>query len=223
MVTIQFCLLNKVRGETMNLLTHMVLSRIIHKQYRGLIKLDRSSFLLGNLKPDLTKECLKNPHIPENYLQSVSSKMDQQIHQCTSVENCSLELGIASHYFCDFFCKYHLNGDHFRKLLRHMCYELILMLALLRMLLLDRIQFFPIEATSSDIAKTIINLRNEYSKDKHSMDKDICFAISSSIWICEYVMERICIMSDEYECNIACSETFGNVVLEALASGTAVI
>lgn len=170
----------------MNMLTHISISTILYKNLKDKTKLDKAAFVYGNMKPDLTSKCLRKPHTLENYFTYICEEAEKLINKDMMLKDFSEGLGEICHYVCDFFCQYHTDEKIFFKLKSHFVYELKLHFELLK--ILPRISLTSRERQSgTNISRIVTELRNEYFLEPESMEKDIVYALSAAIWICEAV------------------------------------
>ena len=102
-----------------------------------------------------------------------------------SLQEYSFELGEICHYVCDFFCQYHIDEEIFHKFKAHFLYELKLHFELMKNT--SNIDFKSMNTTKANIALTIVELQKEYSGNPATMKKDIDYAFSAMMWICETV------------------------------------
>ncbi len=172
----------------MNLLTHIAISKILYSHLGKQMELDRNAFIYGNIKPDLSYKLMKKAHLMENYSAYVYSSSEELMKGELSLEEFSVELGQICHYVCDFFCRYHLNKEIFHNLGGHFLYELKLQYELWKLTRRDK---FELDIYSRkerrDIASIIFQMRSDYFSEPDTLSKDIYYAISSAIWVCESV------------------------------------
>lgn len=172
----------------MNLLTHVAISKIIYRRFSSKMELDRGAFIYGNIKPDLSYKLMKKAHVMENYFDYVCSSSNKLMKGEVSLEEFSVELGQLCHYVCDFFCRYHLNKEIFHNLGGHFLYELRLQYELWKLTRKDKFELdIYSRKARSDIASIIFQMRSDYFSEAVSLNKDIYYAISTAIWICESV------------------------------------
>ncbi len=173
----------------MNFFTHIAISKILYNHFKGQMELDKANFIYGNIKPDLNSKVIKRPHILDNYIDYVCSSAGNLMKGEVSLEEFSVELGEICHYICDFFCRYHLNLEIFNDLKGHFFYELELHFVLLG---LSREEKSEMEINNKkadrDIGSIISAMRADYFSETAAFKKDISYAISTSIWVCESVV-----------------------------------
>lgn len=180
----------------MNFLTHVLISRTIYRKLSKKMVLDRKAFCYGNIKPDLSPQCLRNPHILENYLfiiQNDSNRMLDLVRNAADYSNkeFSTDLGVICHYICDFFCYCHISQELYHKLLRHFLYEIRLHLTFCR--LLANRQFLPKDPQNDparSIASMVMEMRKEYSAKQKTPRRDLDFAVLASLRACELINQR---------------------------------
>ena len=170
----------------MNLLTHITLAGIIYNNLSVGFQLDRRSFIYGNIKPDLNSKLIKNSHILDHYLIYVSNQSNQLMNKELPMDEFSIELGQICHYVCDFFCSYHLNREIFNCYRDHFLYELRLHLAMGKTKK-EKYKSLKNKIARRDVSSIILEMRKDYLSETPSYEKDIDYAISTSLWICESV------------------------------------
>lgn len=172
----------------MNLLTHLAISKILYDHFERQMELDRSAFIYGNIKPDLSCKLMRKAHIMENYREYVCRSSGELMKDGRTLEEFSVELGQICHYVCDFFCRYHLNKEIFHNLGGHFLYELKLQYKLWKF---TRKNKFELDIYSrkarKDISSIIFQMRSDYFSESVTLNKDIYYAISTAIWVCESV------------------------------------
>jgi len=170
----------------LNFLSHIAISKILYKNLKNNNELDEAAFVYGNIKPDLSPRCLQNPHTLENFLITVCRNADDLINNEVSLKEYSLELGQICHYVCDFFCQYHLNEVIYHNFIDHFYYELKLHFVLMKITSQINIKL-GINDVNKNISSIIMDLRKEYFAKPEAINKDIEFAFSAAVWICESV------------------------------------
>lgn len=172
----------------MNFFTHIAISKILYNQIKSKINLNKSAFIYGNIKPDLSSKLMKKPHTMDNYFNFVCSRADNLIRGEETLKDFSLELGEICHYVCDFFCLYHTEIELFNNLNDHFLYELKLHFILKKFTQKEKSEIVTCNKEASrDFASIISSRISEYSADTSLLKKDISYAISTSAWICESV------------------------------------
>ena len=128
----------------MNLFTHLAFSKLIFQHVPTELSLDRSAFLYGNIKPDLTPDCIRKPHTLENYRDRVDELCRELTEGDSYLTNSamSMKLGEICHYLCDFFCYYHKDETQYFQLKRHFFYETALHFRYLKLRLLSKYKCF---------------------------------------------------------------------------------
>lgn len=170
----------------LNFFTHIAISKLLYKHLNGFVELDRRAFVYGNIKPDMTRKCLRNPHTLQNYLIAVCSSADDLMNKKVSLQEYSYELGEICHYVCDFFCQYHVDEEIFHKFKAHFLYELKLHFELMKNTSNINLKH-NMNTAKANIALTIVELQKEYSKNPATMKKDIDYAFLATMWICEVI------------------------------------
>ena len=173
----------------MNLFTHILLAKKIYQILSPEIDLNKFAFLYGNIKPDLSSQCLQNPHTLDNHLFNVSNQSNRLMLQETiSVKEFSLDLGVICHYICDFFCYYHLDEQLYRKLYRHFFYEIRLHFAFCSMQISeDPTIMQTAKVSQKSPAHIITEMRKEYIKKQKTSGNDIGYAIITAVMVCRSI------------------------------------
>ncbi|SHI20172.1 Zinc dependent phospholipase C [Sporobacter termitidis DSM 10068] len=101
----------------MNKSSHILIGRLLCRRLeeRHGVFLDRESFLLGSVLPDIGVSFLVRPHILRNYRRHVLKKIENLLtydKQASAFfgRSFSLELGILCHYYADFLCFPHSSA-----------------------------------------------------------------------------------------------------------------
>lgn len=170
----------------MNFFTHIEIAKILYKNLKRIMELDKKAFIYGNIKPDLTCKLLRNPHTLENYFLVVCRSAEDLISDELPLQEYSFELGEICHYVCDFFCQYHLNEEIFHRFKEHFIYELKLHFELRKSSPNIAIKPGPNKAVYN-IPLIITEFRKDYSANPASMKKDIEFSLSAAQLVCESV------------------------------------
>jgi len=173
----------------MNFITHIMISETIYHYLAKDITLDKGAFRYGNIKPDLTSECLRYPHTLENCMFLVCNHSSRLTDQNLSLREFSIELGIICHYICDFFCYYHYDNFIHKKLFLHFLYELRLQLYLTRLMLTGKISIKPVRKNRLfGIASIVMEMRREYAAEKKSLSSDIEYAFHAAVRVCDFIL-----------------------------------
>jgi len=69
----------------------VALQKVIESNLSEKMDLDQKSFSYGNIKPDLSPQCLRKPHMLENYLFLVYHDSNRLISQSTPIKEFSIE------------------------------------------------------------------------------------------------------------------------------------
>ncbi|HWQ79000.1 MAG TPA: zinc dependent phospholipase C family protein [Anaerovoracaceae bacterium] len=173
----------------MNFFTHIMISKALYRQLSQRMELDPKAFSYGNIKPDLSPKCLRDPHLLENYLLIVSNDSNRLIGENPELKQFSTDLGVICHYICDFFCFCHLDSRIYHRLLFHFIYELRLHLAFCSMRAKNKICFRLIRRIpkGKSIASIVMELRKEYMTKQKTFQRDIEYALMASFLACELI------------------------------------
>jgi hypothetical protein len=172
----------------LNLFTHILISKILYKHLVKKIDLDKSAFIFGNIKPDLTSKCFIIPHTLDNYLLIVCDQANKLISKETSLKEFSMNLGEMCHYLCDFFCFYHFNQTLYNKLFFHFIYEVYLHVKLYNIIFTRKLRLDSnIHVPRKNISSIVLTNRKNYFSRPSDIQRDIFYAFSTAIWSCESV------------------------------------
>ena len=171
----------------MNLFTHIAMSKALYQCLEKRMELDKHGFIYGNVKPDLLPAKQQKPHMLEYCLEEVSVLTDSLISDKKALREFSIALGEVCHYTSDFFCDYHVSASKYYRFLDHLYYELLLHVSFVKMAFAGLIPTKAESGFSGGIASVILEGRARYSALPDSRSKDIHFALSTSLLICERV------------------------------------
>lgn len=179
--------------------THLFISKVLYQHFAGAVELNERAFAYGNIKPDLPSK-QHNHHTLENYLFTVCAMTNQLMCDEMPEEDFSVQLGEVCHYVSDFFCYYHVNEDIHNRKLRHFFYELSLHHKLLHMNSKQKFKVFPSRMKPrKDISSIILEMRKNYFSQPKDMKRDIEYAFSTAVWICESIIYFLKYSSDLME------------------------
>lgn len=172
----------------MNFLTHIMISEILYRRLARKISLDRKAFIYGNIKPDLSPQCLRKPHILDNYLFIVHHEASCLKKEKPPEKEFSVDLGVICHYICDFFCYCHLNHALYHRFIFHFIYEIRLHLVMCSLLLKNGIRLKRGNKNhENNIAFMIMDIRKEYLAKQNTLQRDIEYALLTSLLACETI------------------------------------
>jgi hypothetical protein len=173
----------------MNFFTHIMMSDVLYRRLARKMFLDRKAFLYGNIKPDLSPQCLRNPHILDNYLFIVHHDSNRLISEKSSEKEFSADLGVICHYICDFFCYCHLDHTLYHRFFFHFIYEIRLHVAMCSLLMKNEIRLKRGEKKhESNLASMVVEMRKEYMTKQKTLRRDIEYALLTSILACETIL-----------------------------------
>lgn len=171
--------------------THLLFSKVLYRYYSKEVhcKLDKNSFMFGNIKPDICHEYSKYPHSIDDTLNVVSELSNQLILNKHDKKYCSMVLGMISHYVCDYFCLYHTKSYVNKKILGHFIYETRLHIQLITLLMKRKLNFISDQLVSKKNPIAIIfEEQTKYKEQKDSIHKDINFALSTASTVLQSIM-----------------------------------
>lgn len=172
----------------MNFATHIEIGNALYEELCKVVDLDRESFIYGNIKPDCTPKAIIIPHTLTNYLDPVLNLANRLMEEDLTKGAFSEGLGTLCHFMSDFSCLYHANEDKFHKFVGHILYE-------------KRLHSFHRKKESSffksilsirpnlvrDLRESIINFREEYFSQPHSIELDFFYAYRLCKLACQSV------------------------------------
>jgi Zinc dependent phospholipase C len=168
--------------------THLLIAKELYQTISNEIQLDQHAFLHGNIKPDLPSSNRVH-HTLDNCLYKVCGYANHLMEPELPIEDLSIELGEICHYVSDFFCYYHLNEELHNRNLRHFFYEIKLHLHLHWLKFRKKFKFTPQKKEPREnISSIILDMRKLYFSKPKNLNRDIEFALSSSMWICESII-----------------------------------
>lgn len=166
--------------------THVTIALILYGHFKKKMKLDKTSFIYGNIKPDLSYKLIKKAHIMENHFRNVCESSKALMEKPMDREKFSVELGQICHYVSDFFCKYHLNREVFHKFGGHFLHEVRLQFLLWKLLIKEKLLLIN-KKERRNIASILLEMRSNYDVESSAPEKDLTYAISTALWIGESV------------------------------------
>lgn len=161
------------------------LSQYVGEHYQ--IRLDRSSYLFGNVLPDYCPSFLIRPHYLKNHAAHVQNILQLLLPRRSSAyddKKHSRLLGVLCHFYADFFCYAHSDGFP-GNLQEHIAYESSLncyfmehleQLRSVRLLAPQR----P-AADADDLYRRFENLHSSYLLSHQSFGNDILYAMTACI------------------------------------------
>jgi len=174
----------------MNFFTHFGMADTIFEILEGEIILDRKQFRYGNVLPDLDKKMNRIRHTYEGSIGLVEAVCSSITSERMDVADFSRNLGIITHFACDFFCRYHLDDKRHDVYFDHFFYEAKLhseyLMAKDDLLIADGTHI----TGGSDVRSIIMDLRKRYDNAEESFENDILFAIGAALSSCEIVIRK---------------------------------
>ncbi|NDL66970.1 zinc dependent phospholipase C family protein [Anaerotalea alkaliphila] len=177
----------------MNFFTHLLIAKTLYRQLSLEHSLHRRAFSFGNVKPDLSSRCLRNPHTLENHLLLVRTEFRRLLGDMPP-EELARGLGEVCHYISDFFCRSHLDRESYEDWGRHFFYELRLhwkMLGMAGKRLAGPFADPPLEdkGAGGDLEAVVLSLRKGYLASPPSMETDLEYALAAGLWACRRILE----------------------------------
>jgi hypothetical protein len=163
----------------MNFVTHLKMASMFESRFSSLPSFRKTSFMFGNVKPDIRFNALHEPHMKEyNYLKFVDM-VESLPYLLNTPHAFSIRLGEVMHHLCDYFCLPHRDIKLYHQLKWHFDYENALekMIDTLRTpteALFDSIDIPHYDNFFDCIHEMVIY----YDQFPHSIEKDIAFTFS---------------------------------------------
>ncbi|MBH1939992.1 zinc dependent phospholipase C family protein [Mobilitalea sibirica] len=169
--------------------SHIFISKILRQHLIDMVELDEKLFSFGNVKPDIAPDDIRKPHTLDNYLFTVCDRSNLLMHDKLTREEFSVTLGEVCHYVCDFFCYFHVNEQLHKKKLSHFLYEFRLHMELLYLRYKHNISLkHNNKEPRKSISSIIMEMQKEYISTPKSYKRDIEYALTASLWICETII-----------------------------------
>lgn len=172
----------------MNLLTHLVLGDTIYRRLAKKKKPSYFAFLYGNVKPDLSKNLIRIPHIENHYLFSVCRESDLlSASSCFSLKD-AVMLGQICHFISDFYCQYHRNPTVYHRYFDHLIHELRIGFWVFPWMRKKKILLCRPKETGEKPLDIITAYNREYRKLPDSPYKDLQCAVLASVQMSELIL-----------------------------------
>ncbi len=174
----------------MKLRTHVMIAKKVHAhlETKHNIKLNKKSFIIGNIFPDFIRRIGSMHHTMEDSLEYVLRRIKK--HKGGTMFP-SFHLGKTNHYLSDFFCGMHHKSNEKVALKHHLKYEDKLHDRFEQMdkeSKLDSIRLSLMHMPLGDFRDIIGDLETEYLKNPKSIENDIVFAIWAPLTACKYLL-----------------------------------
>ncbi|MGE5473820.1 MAG: zinc dependent phospholipase C family protein [Ignavibacteriales bacterium] len=178
--------------------SHLFFSKITYDNMlcNNHIKLSKSGFKYGNIKPDLL---MNFKVIPHNFLYSAGFIIEQinlLIDETDSLDylessDFAIKLGVIDHYVSDFFCMPHNKGFVKISFLAHVIYEKRLdsICKQIKKRKLKKYLYKNMVNVDGNISDILQMRYDIYNKEEYSVLNDILFAIESSILVNNFVIK----------------------------------
>jgi hypothetical protein len=174
----------------MHITTHVLIANTLYKEITSQmeIQLDYLHFVYGNIKPDINPGDMDYPHYLEDSLQDVISYCESITKTPMSVKDMSVALGAISHFICDYYCLYHTEEYKRKSIVGHTLYEHFLELHFIKKCI-KRELIISDEPLWETIEDTISQNYVAYGHEEHSMDKDIHYAVNTTLCVLKRVIQ----------------------------------
>lgn len=174
--------------------THRVIAKLLLKEiqrYSG-IKLEENYFIYGNVIPDIAPKYIKTKHFVNESIDFLIYRINDLLdNNNITPRKFAVELGIITHYLCDYYCDPHSDREYFKgRVNEHMLYEKRLHSKFKQGYNLGIFKQ-TIESSQDDsIRKFIYLMLDNYNSDEKSCEKDILFSLYVSSTIGVYIIEN---------------------------------
>ncbi|MCB2296277.1 zinc dependent phospholipase C family protein [Clostridium tagluense] len=185
--------------------THLLISQILYKHISNQInfKLNRVAFAYGNIKPDLNNKDINRSHTLEESLDSVNKYSEELMSRNISIKEFSRCLGVICHFTCDYFCLYHREGNEKKGAFEHLCYETILHVKLLTLLLTGKINLNNHKMFENSAETVLLTLQKNYNSESESITRDITYALFGASQISKLIVCSSQLHFQQKEINIS--------------------
>lgn len=174
----------------MNTPSHILVGRFLCQYVKEKfgIRLEKQSFILGNVLPDFRPSFFLRPHYLENNISYVRNEIQNLLNtkqRTASIgKDFSKHIGIICHYYADFFCFAHIKIPHLN-LVPHMKYESDLLRYIRdNPVLIKKADFTPefSEKVSTDmICRQFDKLHVDYLQRAPSCSNDLTYCILACV------------------------------------------
>jgi hypothetical protein len=163
----------------MNFMTHIKMATMFSSQFSSIDEFRMSSFIWGNVKPDITLTGLKHPHIKKYTYLKFMDDVERLPTLLNQPHKFSRVLGEIVHHLCDYFCYAHRDENRFYQLKWHFDYEIELERHIEIIQGIEQ-EFFKsvVMSRHDDIFECIHEMDIYYDQFPHSIEKDIAFTFS---------------------------------------------
>ncbi|MDF2614374.1 MAG: hypothetical protein K0S71_2160 [Clostridia bacterium] len=178
----------------MHITTHLLMANVLYKEINSQmeIELDYFHYVYGNIKPDVNPGIIDWPHFSHESLDDLLNYCEHITITPMTIKSFSVALGIVSHFICDYYCLYHTKPYRGKRTLlsivKHTAYEHFLELSFIKKCMIK-----DIEVTDQADGKQISDMINRrlalYNNEKHSIDKDIRYAVNTAVCVLRRLIE----------------------------------
>jgi len=174
----------------MNKASHVLVGNLLCERLKHEfgVYLNKQSFLLGNILPDINGTFLIKPHLLKNYQlftkRLIQNTLDEKQTSVFCGKKFSRNLGIICHYYADFFCYPH-RPDYTGDIVSHVNYEKDLYRYLQSKTFIGYeqklISEFQIRADERMLFSSLSALQESYLLKDQSFENDITFCITACL------------------------------------------
>lgn len=171
--------------------THFNMGKLIYDYFKNNldVKLNKTSFLIGNIKPDYFDMDIRLPHTLDESAVKIIEYSKKLIHEDISLKEFSYGLGVICHFLCDYFCTYHRGVFKNKNWLEHYLYELELHYRFTGLFKKNELQLDKnINFYGKDIVSVMNHLNKRYDQEIVSINKDINYALFAAISVSQLII-----------------------------------
>ncbi|KAB3525508.1 zinc dependent phospholipase C family protein [Alkaliphilus serpentinus] len=180
----------------MMLKTHILIGQKVFdniKELYNMKQLHRTSFIIGNIKPDIVYRLLIKSHCMKDSLYFVVNEINRLLSsEVEDIKEFSSSLGVINHFLSDFFCSAHYyQSEEFNGSINHFKYEMKLHQAFIKM---ERQKLLSLKELNinryvkDSFLSSIYFLENEYKNQMPSIETDIIYALRGTTIISIFIL-----------------------------------
>ncbi|MGL5439641.1 MAG: zinc dependent phospholipase C family protein [Filifactoraceae bacterium] len=174
--------------------THRIIAKIILNEIKNSseVKLEDKFFIYGNVLPDIAPKYIKTKHFIDCSIDFLIDKIYILLNNNNiSMRKFSVELGVITHYICDYFCDPHYDRSYFKgKVNEHLLYEKLLHSKFKKYSNLKEFNEHISLNNHNSIKDFIYIMLDKYIIGHKSCEKDIDFSLFVSVTVALYIIEN---------------------------------
>lgn len=174
--------------------THRVISQILLteiKRYSG-VELEEKYFIYGNVLPDIAPKYIITKHFINESIDFLIYRIDSLLNNNNiTPRKFAVELGIITHYLCDYYCVPHNDRAYFKgKVNEHMLYEKKLHTKFKQGYDLSGFKQNINPYSKEPVREFIYFMLDKYILDEKSFEKDIMYSLYVASKVSLYIIEN---------------------------------